>query len=122
MLVERQFRPFAEVGKWSIAPGVGLRITSDTGSWVGGGIIAYRTYGQNWRMDAGIMPGYYTDGSNGTVLGSDLEFRSYVSLGRQMTDSLYVGLGIEHMSNGGLGNINPGDNRLLLRFIKLDRR
>lgn len=121
LLIERQFRPFADLGKWSIAPGVGARISQNTGSWIGGGVIAYRTYGEFWRVDAGLMPGYYSDGSEGKMLGSDLEFRSYLSVGRQVSDSLYIAVGIEHMSNGGIGDYNPGDNRLMVRLIKLDR-
>jgi hypothetical protein len=63
------------------------------------------------------MAGGYAYG-DGEDLGSDLEFRTRIGVSRALRPPWRVGLVIEHKSNGGIGEINPGVETI---FVVLSR-
>jgi lipid A 3-O-deacylase len=63
------------------------------------------------------MAGGYAIG-DGDDLGSDVQFRSRLGIRRPIRPLWRLGLAIEHKSNGGIGDINPGVETL---YITLGR-
>lgn len=83
--------------------------------WIGVGPAGRWQLGQGWFVEASVMPGYYDGHSAGTDLGSDLEIRSLLGAGRQVTDRLALSLALAHKSNANVGKRNPGQNSISLR-------
>jgi len=64
-----------------------------------------------------FAPGYYNYG-NGKDLGYPLEFKSEVQMSFNLSDSSYLGMSYNHISNASLGTKNPGANSYMLNFLK----
>ena len=64
------------------------------------------------------MPGYYDRGSDGTPLGGNIQFRGLVGVGYKISNTQRVSLAIDHKSNAGLEDKNPGSETLVLRYTK----
>jgi hypothetical protein len=95
----------------------GAAVVYDEGNFfVGVGVSAIRNLKNNWFIEASFMPGYYDSNGPETELGNDLEFRSMIGLGREFSKGVRMSVGLSHISNGGLGDSNPGANALTLRF------
>lgn len=54
-----------------------------------------------------FAPGYYNDGK-GKPMGSEYQFKSQLELAYKFFDGYEIGFARSHISNGDLGNINPG--------------
>jgi lipid A 3-O-deacylase len=61
-----------------------------------------------------FAPGYYDRGAQGKDLGYALEFRSSFEIGWCLRTGWRLGLELVHVSNAGLGRVNPGSGSLLL--------
>lgn len=60
-----------------------------------------------------FAPGYYNDG-DGKPMGSDYQFKSQIELAYEFFNGYEIGFAKSHISNGDLGNINPGvDNDMV---------
>ena len=64
-----------------------------------------------------FAPGYYNYGS-GKDLGYPLEFKSEVQMSFNLSDSSYLGMSYNHISNASIGSKNPGANSYMLNFLK----
>ena len=64
-----------------------------------------------------FAPGYYNYG-DGKDLGYPLEFKSEVQVTLDLSDSAYLGMSYNHISNASLGSKNPGANSYMLNFLK----
>lgn len=84
--------------------------------YVGIGLAARWPLSGGWFVDASIAPGWYRAGVAANDLGSDLEFRSQVALGRTMETGRAWSVSLVHKSNAGTGRSNPGMNTVLLRW------
>jgi hypothetical protein len=62
-----------------------------------------------------FAPGYYRQG-NGKDLGYPLEFRSQLELGFRFAPGQRFSIAFAHLSNGGLGRSNPGQESLTLAW------
>jgi hypothetical protein len=62
------------------------------------------------------MPGLYSENGAATALGHTIEFRSVLAVGYEISKTTSISLAIDHRSNGGLSDFNPGSNGLSLRF------
>jgi hypothetical protein len=98
---------------WRLGPielGLAAAAEADTEGdlWAGAGLTAALPLGGTWRLGASVMPGFYALGDAGDALGSALEFRSRLAVSRAIRPPWRLGLAIEHKSNGGVGEINPG--------------
>lgn len=70
-----------------------------------------------WSLLPSVAAGLWHRG-NGKRLGSRLEFRSGISLRRQLSGGASVGLYLYHLSNAGLGDTNPGVEVLGLSWTR----
>lgn len=66
--------------------------------------------GERWRATPSFGVGYFR--ARDFDLGSKLEFRSRLELSREFDNGWRLGLGISHVSNGSIGDINPGSEAL----------
>ena len=64
-----------------------------------------------------FSPGYYNEG-NGKDLGHPLEFKSEVQVTFDLSESTYLGMSYNHISNASLGTKNPGANSYMFNFLK----
>ena len=89
--------------------GIGAALEGDAEGdiWAGGGVFGRHGLGNGFRIEASVMAGGYAVGS-GTDLGSDLQFRSRIDVSRALTRKTRIGLAIEHKSNSGIAEENPG--------------
>ena len=84
--------------------------------WIGGGVVMEYDLSDGWFIEASFMPGYYSNGTPETDLGLPLEFRTLFGVGYRLSETSALSLAIDHRSNGGLGDINPGLDAIGLRF------
>jgi hypothetical protein len=90
-------------------------LTDDSSLFVGAG-AGYRIgLGRGWAVTPTFVPGYYRKGS-GKDLGYSLEFRSQFEVGYTLRGGSRVAVAISHLSNGGLGSSNRGEESLTLGF------
>jgi hypothetical protein len=97
-------------------------LTDDSTLFVGAGVGYQIDLGRRWAVTPVFVPGYYRKG-NGKDLGYSLEFRSQVELGYTLAGGARVAIAFSHLSNGGLGSRNPGEESLTIGFeLPLARR
>jgi hypothetical protein len=103
-----------------IRPWLGTSV-SDNGTWfAGAGLIYDYKPSPDWTITLGSGPFYYE--SEHEDLGFDLEFYSFVEVTRRLRNDIRLGLRVGHLSNAGLGRINPGtENVTLVAVIPLTR-
>ena len=102
------------IGK--IKPVTGFMITSDAASYLYTGIQAEYDLGK-LNITPSFTPGLYNEG-DGKDLGHLIEFKSELQLSFDISDSSELGLSYNHVSNGGLGDINPGADSYMFNFMK----
>ena len=104
---------------WNLGPvgfGLGAAVDGDTGGdiWAGGGFTAVWPFADHWAVHGSMMAGAYAAGDDGDDLGSDLEFRTRLGVSRSIAFPWRLGIAAEHKSNGGIGDINPGEETIML--------
>jgi len=104
---------------WNLGPvgfglGAGLEGDTDGDIWAGGGPTVVWPFADHWAVNGSLMAGFYAVGDGGDDLGSDLEFRTRLGVSRSIAFPWRLGLAIEHKSNGGIGDINPGVETIFL--------
>jgi hypothetical protein len=109
--------------RWHLGPvGFGLgaagELDTDGDLWAGGVFTAVWPLRDSWRIDGSLMAGFYAFGDGGDDLGSDLEFRTRLGLSRAIAPPWRLGVAIEHKSNGGIGEINPGVETIYLALSR----
>ena len=113
---EYRFDPYREWGGGQIGWGVAVVGHASGDVWAGGGLIAQQQLGNRWFAEASLMPGFYFESSPGTDLGHIIEFRSTLAVGYEISKTMSISLAIDHRSNGGLSDFNPGSNGVSLRL------
>jgi lipid A 3-O-deacylase len=88
-------------------------LTDDSSLFVGAGVGYEIGLGRRWAVTPVFVPGYYRKG-NGKDLGYSLEFRSQIELGYTLAGGSRVTIAFSHLSNGGLGSCNPGEESLTI--------
>lgn len=83
--------------------------------WLGGGLRYDIPLGDDWRIGLAAGPGYFRE-SDELDLGHELEFYSSIELARSLGKSSGFVAGLGHLSNGGLGDYNPGATTFRLSF------
>ena len=68
-----------------------------------------------WLLTPSIAAGAYSDGFDKN-LGHGLEFRTALELAYLLGDGARLGIALYHLSNAGLGNLNPGSESLVLTY------
>ncbi len=114
--LEYQGAPFARIGRSDIGFVGAVMGDQDGNFWGGIGLGALMPLDARWTLEASAMAGNYHAAGPASNLGSDLEFRSTLGLGYQLTPQTSVTFAIHHLSNLGVGSANPGANSLGLRL------
>lgn len=108
---------------WALQPLVGVMGTSAGAVNAYGGLSVELPAGRHLGFRSSFAPGYYTPGHSGKDLGSALEFRSGVELAVRLNGGWRVGIEYYHLSNAGLGRINPGQESLVMTLaVPVGRR
>lgn len=92
---------------WFLRPWAGLEMTTDGGSFVAGGLLFDLDLPARFFLTPSFGTGIYSNGG-GKDLGSPFQFRSQVELAWQFDSGGRIGLSLGHLSNGSLGDRNPG--------------
>jgi hypothetical protein len=107
-------RPRAEVSADLRFSGRGRWQPRLIGTWAeggaifaGAGLLLHATPAEGWNFAIGFAPGYY-ERKHGPRLGSRLEFFSTLEISRDIGRGRRLGLSVGHMSNGSIGDSNPG--------------
>jgi hypothetical protein len=98
---------------WVLHPMVGAILTHKGSYDLYAGFSFDLPLGKRVILRPSFAPGYYNMGS-GKDLGYSLEFRSGLEVGWRFSNGTRLGVEFNHISNGGLGDRNPGANSLLL--------
>ncbi len=102
------------LGKFS--PISGFMITADSGSYFYTGVQAEYKIGK-LNLTPSFSPGLYSMG-DGKDLGSPLEFKSEIQLSIDLLPGTKLGYSQSHLSNGDLGEKNPGADSYMFNFMK----
>ena len=100
----------------NLSPITGALITADNATYFYTGVQAQYKIGA-LNFTPSFTPGYY-DSGDGKDLGSTLEFKSEVQLSLELPKESQLGLSYNHVSNGGLGDKNPGANSYMFNLLK----
>lgn len=68
-----------------------------------------------WYLTPSISTGVHHEGA-GCDLGHSLEFYSQLKLAYKIRNNSTVGLGVDHISNARIGDINPGANMVSIHY------
>ena len=100
------------------------KISPITGGFLTENSAVYLYTGAQAEYDMGLFtitpsfaPGYYSSG-NGKDLGSPIEFKSEVQVSLNLSDSTFMGMSYNHISNASIGDKNPGANSYMFNFLK----
>ncbi len=107
-------------GLWNVVkPLIGLMGTTD-GSYSGFAGILFDFQVGNFYITPSFAPGFYVRG-DGKDLGGPVEFRSQIELGYKLPNRGRIAVSLDHMSNAGIYNENPGVETVMLTYgIPLD--
>jgi hypothetical protein len=104
---------------WTVGLGFAAETDSDGDVWGGAGIVVTAPMGPDWRFEASVMPGYYSQGDDGTDLGADFPmFRSMAGVSYGFAPGWRAGLAISHKSNAGTADDNPGVETLFATLTR----
>jgi hypothetical protein len=97
-----------------IRPWLGLSVV-DSGTWFAGAGISYDfMLPREFRVTVGGGAFYYHAGDVGDDLGYELEFIAFIELTRELRNGMRIGLRHGHISNTGIGRMNPGTETLAI--------
>lgn len=71
--------------------------------------------GDKWVLSPSFGGGYY-NASAGLDLGFDAEFRTGIEVARRLNNQHRLGLAFAHLSNGSLGDKNPGTETIGIAY------
>lgn len=95
---------------------------TDGSTYLGAGLFYQFVLSPRWRVTIGSGPGYYQRNRSPRDLGDTIEFYSNLELSASVWRDHRLGLSFGHISNGGLGNRNPGSETLRLVYVVPLRR
>ena len=75
------------------------------------GILIDLPLGERWVLTPSFGGGYY-HAEKGLDLGFDMQFRSSIELAWRFRGGQRIGISFAHLSNGSLGDYNPGTETL----------
>lgn len=110
-----EYRAGPELELLHVRPSLGVFATTDSSvyAWLGLNLDLY--FAKRIVLTPQLAVGYYSKG-DGQDLGHELEFRTGAVLAWRFDDRSRLGLGFHHLSNLGLGKINPGTESLTVFY------
>ena len=103
---------------WRIRPVGGVLASSGGDAFLFVGCSSDLAPSRTWGLTPMLSAGYYSEG-DGPRLGGVLEFRSAIELWVRVGASARVGVCLDHLSNAGIFEDNPGRESLTLTFASL---
>lgn len=103
--------------EYGVRPTLGVTMNTDGGFYAFGGV--------NWEVPLlpnqlyvipNFMVGAYGDSNDGKDLGGLIEFRSGIELAYQFENLHRVGVAVNHISNAGIYDRNPGAESILVNY------
>lgn len=116
--LEYQFDPIRSYTWGAVSPIGVIGYDDDNDLYIGAGMALIWNTSENWFVEGSLAAGYYDAGSNGKDLGGDFQFRTLLGFGYRVTDNSRVSLALDHISNAGIYDENPGRNALMLRYAR----
>ena len=95
---------------------LGCSRTNGDNYYLGAGLLYNFVLSPRWRITISSGPGYYDHNSGAFNLGKSIEFYSNIEVSTKVWHEHRLGLSLGHISNGGLGNHNPGAETLRLVY------
>ncbi|HMG51380.1 MAG TPA: acyloxyacyl hydrolase [Inquilinus sp.] len=94
-----------------IRPFVGIEANTKSATYVyGGGMLDVR-FGDHFILSPNAAVGAYFNG-DGRDMGSTLEFRTGIEAAWEFDNKMRLGAAFHHISNAGIGDVNPGVEEL----------
>jgi len=92
---------------WIVAPFIGVMGTGKGAFYGYGGLGFDINFWEKWVVTPTAAVGYFEHGS-GIDLGAHCEFRTGAEFDYRFDNLVRLGFGFYHISNAGIGKINPG--------------
>jgi lipid A 3-O-deacylase len=93
----------------SVAMAVAGEIDADRDLWAGIGPLVLYALDARWRLEASVLPGVYSQGSQGTDLGRNAPIiRSSLGASYAVTPIWRLGASLSHKSNANTAQRQPG--------------
>jgi hypothetical protein len=102
--IEYRFKP---QWKWDLAPAIGVARNRGGADFIFAFVEKDFHLSDKWVSSVNFGVGSFRDGGD-LELGKDIEFRSGVRIAYKFVNNIRVGVELFHISNGGLGDLNPG--------------
>ena len=104
---------------WGTVAGMGVvEYDDDEDFYVGLGLSVLWDATSNIFVEGSLAAGYYDAGGDRPDLGGDVQFRSLIGVGYRISEVSRVSIAIDHLSNAGLEDVNPGRNAVMLRYAR----
>jgi lipid A 3-O-deacylase len=104
---------FKPVSRWSLVPAVGATVHDNGAYFVYAEVRREFWLGEAWLLTPSFGMGLFEDGKE-FDLGHTVEFRSGLELGHRLDNGWRLGVALFHLSNGGIGDRNPGTEVLTI--------
>lgn len=98
---------FASFSRFGIVPGAGFHRAGCGANYVYADFRLPIWLSNRWVLSPHFGTGLFTD-SDQVNLGHDIQFRSGIEIAYRTRGNLQIGLGITHLSNASLSQLNPG--------------
>ena len=96
-------------------PFSGVMVNYDSGVYGYGGLLLDLYLGPRFVVTPSFAVGAYHEGAS-KDLGSAIEFRSQIEVGFRFDDRSRLSLSLDHISNAGIDDKNPGTEALVLTY------
>ena len=107
---------------WIFKPFLTAAYVTNNSSFIGAGVLVDIYLGRRFVLTPQFSPTYWRGKTANLDLGYGLEFRSRLELAYRFDDRSRLGISIDHSSNAGLGDSNPGVESVMLNYsVSMDR-
>ncbi|WP_342236544.1 acyloxyacyl hydrolase [Inquilinus sp. OTU3971] len=98
-----------------IRPFIGIEANTESATYFyGGGMLDVR-FGEHFILSPNAAVGAYFNG-DGRDMGSTVEFRTGIEAAWEFDNRMRIGAAFHHISNAGIGDVNPGVETLTLNL------
>ncbi|WP_416896694.1 MAG: acyloxyacyl hydrolase [Minwuia sp.] len=101
---------------WWFKPLATFMANTDGAAFAGIGIYSEIFLTENFYLSPSFTPGVFLRGQSKN-LGHPIEFRSQMELGWRFESGLRTSVSINHISNAGMGNRNPGTESVVISLL-----
>jgi hypothetical protein len=101
---------------WLFKPFLTGAYVTNNSSFIGAGVLVDIYLGRRFVLTPQFSPTYWRGKTSNLDLGHELEFRSRLELAYRFDDRSRIGISIDHSSNAGLGDGNPGVESVMLNY------